>query len=303
MLSNFAAKRNINEIRLASNLMSTSISKAILEGAQALRAAGVAEARRESGSLLGHALGRDRTFVITHADEPLESGAFETFWELIERRAAGAPLQYLTGRQEFFKLDFEVTPDVLIPRPETELIVEIALELLEDDPEPFIADIGTGSGCIVVSLLHELGEARAIATDISPDALKVAQRNAARHAVADRLTLVESDCFSALDSKEPFSLIASNPPYICDNEMLVLQREVSQEPRAALAGGADGLDIVRRLLREAAPFLCPGGHFVFEIGFGQNTAVEKLIKPDLWELIEIRPDLQGIARTVMLKRK
>src|SRR5713226_6877264 len=165
--------------------MNISISKAILEGAQVLREAGVAEARREAGSVLAYAVGRDWTFVVTHADEPLETEAIETFRTLIERRAAGEPLQYITGHQEFFKLDLEVTPDVLIPRPETELIVEIALELLKDDPEQFIADIGTGSGCIAISLLHELPDARAIATDISAAALWVAQRNTDRHGVTE----------------------------------------------------------------------------------------------------------------------
>src|SRR5216683_3900043 len=170
--------------------MNLSISKAILEGAQGLSAAGVAEARRESGSLLAHAIGRDRTFIVTHADEPLETEAVKTFRKLIERRAAGEPLQYLTGHQQFFKLDFEVTPDVLIPRPETELIVEIALELLKDDLDPFIADIGTGSGCVVISLLHELRDAHGIATDISPDALRIARRNADRYGVTERLTVI-----------------------------------------------------------------------------------------------------------------
>src|SRR5882724_7350270 len=136
--------------------MNISISNAILEGAQVLRAAGIAEARRESGSLLAHSIGRDRTFVVTHADEPLEVAAVQNFRKLIERRAAGEPLQYLTGHQEFFKLDFVVTPGVLIPRPETEFLVEIALELLKGNLDPFIADIGRGSGCVAVSLLHEL---------------------------------------------------------------------------------------------------------------------------------------------------
>jgi release factor glutamine methyltransferase len=267
-----------------------------------LRETGVAEARRESASLLAYAVGRDRTFVVTHADEPLASEALETFQRLIERRAAGEPFQYITRNQEFFKLDFEVTPDVLIPRPETELIVEIALELLKDDPDPFIADIGTGSGCIAISLLHELRDARGIATDISPGALRVAQRNANRHAVTDQLTLIESDCFSKLDAGRSFSLIASNPPYIRDDELKALAREVRQEPRTALAGGADGLSIIRRLLREAVPFLRTGGHFVFEIGFGQNAAVEQLISRGVWELTEMRPDLQGIARTVVLTK-
>ncbi len=298
--SEFAAKRNINEMDWQENI---SISKAILEGAQVLREAGVAEARREAGSVLAYAVGRDWTFVVTHADEPLQTEAIETFRTLIERRAAGEPLQYITGHQEFFKLDFEVTPDVLIPRPETELIVEIALELLKDDPDPFIGDIGTGSACIAISVLHELGAARAIATDTSPGALRVALRNARRHEVSDRLTLKESDCFSALDAERRFSVIASNPPYISDDEMKALQREVGYEPRAALAGGPDGLDIIRRLPSEAAPFLRPGGHLVFEIGFGQKAAVEQLINREVWELTGTRPDLQGIARAVVLRKR
>src|SRR5229473_2823754 len=183
--------------------MNISISNAIREGAQVLRAAGVAEARRESASLAAHAIGRDRTFIVTHPDELIESEAHGAFRQLIARRVKGEPLQYITGRQEFFKLDFEVTPDVLIPRPETELLVEIALELLKDDSAQLIADIGTGSGCIAISLLHELRAARAIATDISPGALLVARRNAERHSVDDRLTLMESDCFSALDARNP----------------------------------------------------------------------------------------------------
>ena len=283
--------------------MSILISNAIREGVQMLRAAGVNEPRRESGSLLAHAIGRDRTFVVTHADEPLEAAVVESFRKLIERRAAGEPLQYLTGHQEFFKLDFEVTPDVLIPRPETEFLVEIALELLKGNLDPFIADIGTGSGCVAVSLLHELPDAHAIATDISAAALCVAQRNADRHGVTDRLTVIESDCFAKVNADRSFSLIAANPPYIRDHEMGTLQREVGYEPRRALAGGPDGLDIVRRLLSEAAPFLEPGGHFVFEIGYGQNALVEQLINREVWELTEMRPDLQGIARTVVLRKK
>lgn len=283
--------------------MNISISNAISEGAQVLRAAGVPEARSQSTSLAAHVIDRDRTFIVTHADEPLGSEAYETFRKLIERRAQGEPLQYIIGHQEFFKLDFEVTPAVLIPRPETELIIEIALELLKDDPVQLIADIGTGSGCIAVSLLHELSDARAIATDISRDALHVAQTNAERHGVTSRLTLVESDCFAALDPDTRFSLIASNPPYISDDEMKELQREVQQEPRMALAGGADGLDVVRRLLRDAPQFLVRGGYFVFEIGFGQSVAVEQVIAARVWNLIEMRRDLQGIARAVVLQKK
>src|SRR5437879_167729 len=142
----------------------------------------------EAGSLLAHVLGRDRTFTIAHAKDALTDEQIGSFRGFVGRRAAGEPLQYLTAHQEFFKLEFEVTPDVLIPRPETELMVEIALELLKDDLDLFIADIGTGSGCVVISLLHELRDAHAIATDISPDALRIARRNAYRHGVSERLT-------------------------------------------------------------------------------------------------------------------
>ena len=274
-----------------------------MEGAQRLSEGAVAEPRREAGSLLAHALGRDRSFVIAHAADALNDDECEAFRSLTARRAGGEPLQYITGQQEFFKLDFEVTPAVLIPRPETELIIETALELLRDDPEPYLADIGTGSGCIAISILHELSAARAVATDVSTAALQVTQRNAERHGVADRLAVFESDCFSALDATGSFSLIASNPPYISDDEMKNLQREVNYEPHAALAGGPDGLSVIRRLLLEAPPFLRPGGYFVFEIGFGQSEAVEQLIDRRVWELVEIRTDLQKIPRTFVLQVK
>jgi release factor glutamine methyltransferase len=282
---------------------SISIGSAVMEGAQRLSEAAVAEPRREAGSLLAHVIGRDRSFVIAHAADVLNDDEGEAFRSLIARRAAGEPLQYITGHQEFFKLDFEVTPAVLIPRPETELIIEAALELLRDDPKPYLADIGTGSGSIAISILHELSAARAVATDISPAALQVTQRNAERHGVADRLEVLESDCFSAMNATRSFSLIASNPPYISDDELKNLQREVNYEPRAALAGGPDGLSVIRRLLLEAPPFLRPGGYFVFEIGFEQNEAVEQLIDRRAWQLLEVRTDLQKIPRTFVLQGK
>ena len=272
-----------------------------MEGAQRLSEGAVAEPRREAGSLLAHALGRDRSFVIAHAADALNDDECEAFRFLIARRAGGEPLQYLTGRQEFFKLDFEVTPAVLIPRPETELVIETALELLRNDPEPYLADIGAGSGCIAISILHELSTARAVATDVSSAALQVTRQNAARHGVADRLEVLESDYFSALEATGSFNLIASNPPYISDDEMKNLQREVNYEPHAALAGGPDGLSVIRRLLLEAPPFLRPGGYFVFEIGFGQSGAVEQLIDRRVWRLLEIRTDLQKIPRTFVLQ--
>jgi release factor glutamine methyltransferase len=283
-----------------------SIEEAIKEGAQRLREGGVAEWRRDAGSLLAHAFGRDRTFIIAHAGDALNEEQFETYQSLIERRAGGEPLQYITGNQQFFKLDFLVTPAVLIPRPETELIIEAALELLRDDRAVRIADIGTGSGCLAISLLHELPMARAVAIDVSPAALQIARRNAARHGVADRLDLLGSDTLSALDAAQVewrFDLIVSNPPYVSEDEMKTLQREVNHEPRTALAAGADGLSIIRRLLDETRPFLRSGGHFVFEIGFGQSEAIEQLIDRHVWSLIERREDLQGIPRIFVLQKK
>jgi release factor glutamine methyltransferase len=284
--------------------MRQSIAATILEGATVLREAGIAEARCDAGSLLASVIQRDRGFMITHADDPLVKEDLETFRQFITRRAAGEPLQYITGHQEFYKLDFEVTPDVLIPRPETELIVETALEMLSADPEAYILDVGTGSGCIAISLLSQLPRACAVATDISRAALSVADRNAGRHGVSDRLVLIESDCCTALDANETFSLIVSNPPYIAEGELKVLQREVREhEPCVALTCGADGLAVIKRLLNEALPCLRPGGHLVLEIGFGQSDRVRELIDLKVWELIEIKPDLRGIPRTVVIRKK
>jgi release factor glutamine methyltransferase len=279
------------------------IAQAIVEAAQVLRRAGVPEARREAGSLLAHVIARDRTFLITHADELLADDEASRFQQLIERRAAGEPLQYLTGQQEFFGLDFEVTPDVLIPRPETELLVETALILLRGEHAPFICDAGTGSGCIAIALLHEREDARAVALDISPRALLVAARNGARHHVSDRLRLVASDCFAALErARQPFSMIVSNPPYVAAGVLDELQREVRFEPRVALTPGADGLHTIRRLVIDAPRFLRSGGHLLLEISFDQNEAVSRLFDPQVWQLLDIHKDLQGIPRTVVAKR-
>lgn len=288
--------------------MSTlSIAQVIVEAAQVLRRAGVPEARREAGSLLAHAMARDRTFLITHADELLAVDELDRFRELVERRAAGEPLQYITGHQEFFSLDFEVTPDVLIPRPETELLVETALELLpETGPQPpLICDVGTGSGCIIIALLHERARARGFALDISPPALHVAARNGARHNVSDRLTLIASDCFTALEtSSARFSMVVSNPPYVAALALDGLQREVREhEPRVALTPGADGLFIIKRIVKDAPRFLDSGGHLLLEIGFDQHEAVTQLFETKVWQLLDIHKDLQGIPRTVAARKK
>jgi release factor glutamine methyltransferase len=279
------------------------IAHALSEIAATLRAGGVPDARREAATLLAATLGCDRAFLIAHDDDQLPAEVVKTYRGGALRRAAGEPSQYITGRQEFYGLDFEVTTAVLIPRPETELLVEAALELLRDAGAPALCDVGTGSGCVAVALLRERADAVAVSVDISPDALRVAARNAARHGVGDRLSLVASDCFAALDpAARLFDVIVSNPPYVAEADMASLQREVrDHEPRRALTPGGDGLALIRRLLADSPHFLEPGGHLLFEIGFGQHESVRRLIDERVWTTLAVREDLQCIPRAVVLR--
>ena len=278
-----------------------SIAEVLREASQILQNAGVPEARREAGSLLSFVIGKDRTFLIAHADDELNDAHVDQFREVIERRAAGEPLQYITGTQDFFGREFRVTRDVLIPRPETELLVEAALEI--NKPRSVICDVGTGSGCIALTLLCELEHARAVALDKSPAALEIAKFNAQKLAVADRVEFVVSDCFDSLD-RHDFDLIVSNPPYVSAGVLEGLQREVrDHEPLIALSPGPDGLSIIRRLIQESPKFLKPNGDLIMEIGFDQGEAVQNLIDNEVWELLEVRPDLQGIPRIVLLRKR
>ena len=278
-----------------------SVSEILREASQILDSAGVPEARREAGSLLSFVLGKDRTFLISHAEDPVDDESISSYREVVKRRASGEPLQYITGVQDFFGREFRVTPDVLIPRPETELLVEAALEFSATS----LCDVGTGSGCIAVTLLCELPEARAVAIDKSPAALEIAKLNARAHNVSDRARFVTSDCFDALNPSEfQFDLIASNPPYVAEAIVAGLQREVrDHEPMIALSPGPDGLSIIRRLLQDAPSFLTPKGHLIMEIGFDQGEAVQRLINEEQWHLVDLRPDLQGIPRIVILQKK
>jgi release factor glutamine methyltransferase len=291
--------------RLKNQIMSISIAAAILEATQILRRAGVPEARREAASLLTHTITKDRTFLVTHAEELLDVNELETFREYVARRAAGEPLQYITGRQYFYGLEFEVTRDVLIPRPETELLVEAALDLIGNaEARSLVCDVGTGSGCIAIALLHNRPGVRAVAVDVSEAALRVAARNAERHSVNERIHFTVSDCFAALEKNSfLFDLVVSNPPYVGGKDLFGLQREVREhEPRVALTPGDDGLSIIRRLLSEAPAFLVDGGYLLLEIGFDQRAAVERLIDASVWKVIDMRQDLQGIPRTIALRK-
>jgi len=284
--------------------MGFSIAQAIHEAARVLREAGVSEARRDASLLLAHVAGRSQTFLIAHDDE-LKADETQQYRQAILRRASGEPVQYITGHQEFFRLDFEVTPDVLIPRPETELLVEAALTLLRemDVTRPRICDVGTGSGCILISILHEEKGACGLGLDVSHAALDVAARNAERLGVAERIELIESDCFDVLQPDTKVEMIVSNPPYVAEKDLDGLQREVREhEPLVALSPGADGLGIIRKILRDAPRFLTPNGHLLMEIGFDQHERVSEMINPKIWTLLDIHKDLQGIPRTVALRK-
>lgn len=281
------------------------IAEALTTAAQVLNSEGVPEARREAGSLLSFILGKDRTFLIAHAEDQLSEDAWRRFREGVERRAGGEPVQYITGVQDFFGREFRVTPDVLIPRPETELLVEAAIELAGEGAEPWICDVGTGSGCIAVTLMCELETARAVAVDKSSPALEIAKLNARNHAVSDRIDFALSDCFSALAADQyQFDMVVSNPPYVSAEMMAGLQREVrNHEPLVALSPGPDGLSVIRRLISEAPAFLKDEGYLIIEIGFDQGEAVKDLVDEGVWHLQEIKPDLQSIPRIVVLQKK
>jgi len=243
----------------------------------------------------------ERLIACGHDPEPADfAGKYNA---LVERRLGREPYAYIVGQQEFWGLPFEVSPAVLIPRRETELIVEVALELF---PEPGrslkAADLGTGSGCLAVALATERPAARIVATDISSAALAVARQNAARHGVADRIEFRCADLLN--DLAGPFDMIACNPPYVAERDRRGLQPEVrDHEPDVALFGGADGFHIVERLVQGASVHLRPGGYLLFEFGLGQDERIESLIEgTDNLGLRELRRDLQGIARTAVVER-
>ena len=253
--------------------------------------------------LARHVLGWDRTRYLTRARDPVPPRFDERFALLIERRCRREPVAQITGSREFWGLDFAVTMDVLIPRPESELLVETALALLGDRAVPWdIADVGTGSGCLAVALARELRRARVTATDLSSAALAVARRNATRHGVADRIGFHDT---RGLDRRPgPYDLVVSNPPYVPEPEMAMLPPEIARyEPASALCGGPDGLDPARELLPAAGSCLRPGAWLVMEIGAGQDAAITAVVacQPAL-SLVEIRTDLQGIPRAAVMRR-
>lgn len=273
------------------------VAEALAQAAARLGGAGVADPRREASSLLAFALGKLPSFLIAHPEYLLTEKESVSFDHAVDRRERREPFQYITGKQEFWGLDFEVAAGVLIPRPETEILVEAAVKHLNTLWSPRFAEAGVGSGCISVSILYSVPNATAVSTDLNPAALDLAARNAARHHVDARITLEQTDLFAGV--KGPFDLVVSNPPYIPDADIATLQNEVRDyEPHTALAGGPDGLDIVRRIVNDARHILAPGGVLMMEIGAGQAPDVERIFDPAYWAVPAFLNDLQGIPRMV-----
>src|SRR5882762_6136371 len=302
------------------------VRTALKQGLAQLREAHVPSFTLAAELLLLHVLGRDRTWLYAHPEKEIATTHAEKYFELIARRAAGEPTQHLTGKQEFWGLEFEVTPDVLIPRPETEHLIEVSLDRLvvrelraARDPKLTgegltIVDIGTGSGCIAIALAKELPAAKIYATDISPAALKVAQRNATRLGFPDRITFLETNllaAFSSSSNQSPvtdhqsllFDLIISNPPYVGCKESTTLPIEVrDHEPAHALYGGEEGYELYDLLVPEAARHLKPSGSLVLELGHASLPAVRPLFDSPEWTNLLVTNDLAAIPRVLSAER-
>ena len=283
------------------------VSTALLTMRRRLEQAGIEDAGLEAEVLLRHALNTDRAHLFQRMDAPLSEDVMNNLYRLVQRRLSHEPVAYITGHREFYGLELHVNRDVLIPRPETETLVEAVIEFvrawrrpdegLEADFQPLIADVGTGSGAIAVSLAVNLPDARIRAIDLSAGALAVARANARLHEVEDRIEFLAGNLLQPLT--ELVDLIAANLPYVKADDWLALPPEIREhEPRAALDGGADGLDLIRPLLEEAPRHLLPGGAIFLEFGAGQQNALLELAGVHFRSTI-VRPDLAGRPRVLV----
>ena len=293
------------------------IRQALQQGLKTLNEHQVPSAPLAAELLLMHALDCDRAHLHAHPERNLSRSLADRYFDGITERASGKPTQYIVGHQEFWGLDFLVDTDVLIPRPETEHLIEAVLELIDLEgivkngrmrQDTFhMIDVGTGSGCIALALAHELPHADVVACDISPKALRVAERNAARLGLSERVTLMESDLLARFLTTEqigPWDFIVSNPPYVSRQELDGLQREVRDfEPPIALSEleGSDAIEIYRRLIPQAHKLLRPSGYLIMEIGSGMERQILQLFEPE-WENVQIRRDLQGLSRVIIARK-
>lgn len=278
-----------------------SASNLVVTAANKLRESGNPLARRDAELLLAHILAIEPS-ALPLFSKPISEGQSALFDEMIDRRLTGEPVAYITGVQGFWSLDFCVNQHTLIPRPDTELLVEMGLKAIDGITAPRVADLGTGSGCILLSVLSEHDQATGIGADISTQALKVAQRNAGLHGLASRAQFIQSDWFSELSDMQ-FDLIVSNPPYIPAGDIGALMRDVRDfEPIGALEGGNDGLDFYRRISVHAAEYLELDGFLALEVGVDQFADVSSLLALQGYRGIQVFPDLAGVNRVVMAKK-
>ena len=270
-----------------------------------LKSHGSESPRLDAEILLAHARGCPRIQLYTNYDQPLTDEQRAVMRDLVKRRAAAEPVAYLVGHREFFGLDFRVTKDVLIPRPDTETLIVEALEGLKPLAQPRVLDIGTGSGCIAIALAVRCPQAIVTAVDLSEPALAIARENSDKHDVSDRIQFLCGDLFAPLVDAAPFDLIASNPPYIASAEIETLQPDVRlHEPRSALDGGPDGLDIIRRVITDAPRYLLPHGKLLIEISGEQAEAVTQLLTANgSYDDIAVLKDLAKQPRVVRAVRK
>ena len=250
--------------------------------------------RAEAAILLAHALGKSRSWLLAHADDPAEASGAAAFAALVQRRAAGEPVAYLTGHRGFWTLQLEVTPDTLIPLPETVLLVELSLARLPRDGTPRVVDLGTGSGAIALAIARESPHAQVLATDASEAALAVARRNAGINGIRN-VSFAQSDWFAAL-AGERFDLVVSNPPYIASDDPHLEQGDLRYEPASALASGSDGLDDIRRIVDGARAHLVQGGWLLFEHGWDQGNAARALLEAAGYREVFTAQDLEQRAR-------
>jgi len=281
--------------------LSTTLKAALVSTTDRLAAANVGSPRLNAETLLMFVLSRERSYLYAHPERVLNDEEKNRYDYVIAERIRGIPTQYITGHQEFWGLDFIVTPDVLIPRPETELLVETVLPLAREMRSPHIIDVGTGSGCIALALAKELPNATIEAVDISSAALEIARTNAVRNQLADRVRFRQSDL---LEGKEPksFDFVLSNPPYVGEHEEDDVQLEVREfEPRQAVFAGETGLEVYQRLIPQARAVLKPQGWLVMEISGTVATGVTQLLSG--WQTVEVRRDLQKIPRVAIAQVK
>ncbi len=305
------------------------LKAALTAAVERLESAEIGSPRLNAETLLMFVLGVNRAYLYAHPELELNPEEQSNYDDVIAQRTTGMPSQYITGHQEFWGLDFVVTPAVLIPRPETEHLVETVLEIIREQHEQVaselkVVDVGTGSGCVALALANELPFANVYATDVSAEALEIAQANAVRLQLASRVSFLHCDVLKPIVSVSDrgpstrtdvlaqddegelraFDFVVSNPPYVANSEADKVQRSVKEfEPQMAVFAGEHGLDIIIRLIAETHAALKSGGWLAMEIGYSMRDQVVELLSPTLWDEVRVVPDLQGIPRVIAARRR